>query len=139
MIKTTRFSLLTLNKFDFGNRLIHQLVVIEIKSGFSIIFFWFHKSNHVQDRFHTHAFNSLSIKLFGEYEEHVLLDEESGNTEIIHRTQTFKYFPRDSYHAIGKSRRGCLTVLIAGPWQKHWKEWIGGEVKKYSWSREEVS
>jgi hypothetical protein len=134
-MKTTWISLFAFNKFNFGNRPIHQFVLIEIKPLFSIIFFWFHKSDNIQDRYHTHAFNAISIKLFGEYDEHVLLDESTGESIVNNRTQVIKYFPRDSYHAIGKSKRGCLTILFSGPWHKHWKEWIDGKVARYSWSR----
>lgn len=138
MIKTKWFSLLKLNRFNFGNRLIHQFVLFEFKPLFSIIFFWFHKSSNIQDRYHTHAFNAISIKLFGEYTEYVLTDETTGEIEKHQRTQIIKYFPRDSYHAIGESKKGCLTVLIAGPWKREWKEYSDGKVTKYHWSREEA-
>lgn len=139
MIKTPWFSFLKLNLFTFGNRPIHQFVLIEIKPLFSIIFFWFHKSDRVQDRFHTHAFNAISFKLFGSYTEYVLVDENTGEFEVFDRTEVIKYFPMDSYHLIGESKRGCLTVLLSGPWKKEWKEWINGKVLKYSWTRQEHS
>lgn len=138
MIKTKWFSLLKLNRFNFGDRLIHQFVLFEFKPLFSIIFFWFHKSSNVQDRYHTHAFNAISIKLFGEYTEYVLTDETTGQIEKHQRTQIIKYFPRDSYHAIGESKKGCLTILISGPWNREWKEYSDGKVTKYHWSREEA-
>lgn len=139
MIKTSWFSLLRLNFFNFGGRPIHQFVIFECKYIGSLVFFWFHKSDLVQDRFHTHAFNAVSFKLFGSYEEHVLESEDSAKVRIEERTSVIKYFPRDSYHAIGKSKNGCLTLLVSGPWKRTWKEWIAGEVKIYSWNRVEVS
>jgi hypothetical protein len=139
MIKTSWFSLLRLNFFNFGDRSIHQFVLIEIKPLFSIVLFWFHKSDKVQDRFHTHAFNAVSFKLFGSYDEHVLESEDPVKVRIEERTSVIKYFPRDSYHAIGKSKNGCLTLLVSGPWKRTWKEWIYGEVKVYGWNRDEVS
>ena len=138
MIKTAKFSLLTLNKFNFGERPIHQFVVFEYKPIFSLIFFWFHRSSNVQDRFHTHAFNAISVKLFGRYTEHILTDESTGEYTEIERTEIFKYFPRDRYHRIAGSRRGCLTMLLSGPWKKTWKEYISGRVQTYSWTRAEV-
>ena len=108
-MKGEKLSIFALNKFDFGNRTIYQFVLFEYKPLFSILFFWFTKSNLVQDRFHTHAFNSLSIKLFGSYSEYILQDETTGKYTKKERTQFIKYFPRNSYHAIGESKRGCLT------------------------------
>lgn len=134
MFKTRAFSLLKYNKFEFGEQIVSQFVVLECKWLFSIIIFYFHKSEGSQDRFHTHAFNALSFKLFGKYEEHLLDSEESGEYHTEERTQIFKYFPRDSYHRISKST-GCATILISGPWNLEWKEYIKGKIQHYNWGR----
>jgi hypothetical protein len=134
MIKNRIFSFLRFNRFYFGEQVVSQFVLFEFKFLGSIIFFYFHKSNGSQDRFHTHAFNAVSFKLFGEYDEHVLVDESSGEYEIHRRTQFIKYFPRDSYHRIANSN-GCMTVLFAGPWKKRWKEYINGKIANYTWGR----
>ena len=134
-MKTKAISFLQYNKFTFGDQIVSQFVIFECKWLFSIIFFYFHKSEGSQDRYHTHAFNALSFKLFGEYNEYVLLSEDTGEFEIRRRDKIFQYFPRDSYHKIGNST-GCMTMLISGPWKRDWKEWISGEVKHYSWGRE---
>lgn len=134
-MKTKWFSFLKLNKFEFGQQHVSQFVLFECKYLFSILFFYFHESVGIQDRYHTHAFNALSFKFFGEYTEFILLDEESGKSTWKIRDQIFKYFPRNAYHKIGNST-GCLTMLLSGPWKKTWKEWINGEVKHYSWGRE---
>ena len=134
MFKTRVFSLLKYNKFEFGEQIVSQFVVFECKWLFSIIIFYFHKSEGSQDRFHTHAFNALSFKLFGKYEEHLLDSEESGEYHTEERTQFFKYFPRDSYHRIAKST-GCATVLLSGPWNPEWKEYIKGKIQHYNWGR----
>ena len=134
MIKTDYISFLRLNRFEFGEQKVTQFVVFECKWLGSIIFFYFHKSNKPQDRFHTHAFNALSFKLFGGYDEHILDDEMTGKFHVERRTQFIKYFPRNSYHRIANSN-GCLTLLFSGPWKKHWKEYINGTVVHYSWGR----
>jgi hypothetical protein len=134
MIKTDWFSLLKYNFFEFGDQKVSQFVIFECKYLFSVIVFYFHRSNKSQDRFHTHAFNAFSIKLFGKYSEYILDDESTGLFHIERRTQIFKYFPRDSYHKIGNSN-GCCTILFSGPWKKEWKEYIGGKVVNYSWNR----
>jgi hypothetical protein len=134
VIKTDYISFLKLNRFEFGNQKVTQFVVFECKWLGSIIFFYFHKSNEPQDRFHTHAFNALSFKLFGEYDEHILDDELTGKFHIERRTQFIKYFPRNSYNRIENSN-GCCTLLFSGPWKKYWKEYINGDIVHYSWGR----
>jgi hypothetical protein len=135
MVKTKSISFLKYNKFEFGEQVVSQFVVFECKWLFSIIFFYFHKSLGSQDRFHTHAFNAWSIKLFGEYDEHILDDEVSGEYHIVRREKVFVYFPRDSYHRISNSD-GCMTVLFSGPWNKTWKEYVNGEIIHYGWGRD---
>lgn len=137
MFKNNIFSFLKYNKFTFGDQVVSQFVVFECKWLFSIIFFYFHKSKSSQDRYHTHAFNAFSIKFFGEYSEYILLNENNGSFRIDRRTQIFKYFPRDSYHKIGNSN-GCLTMLLSGPWNKDWKEYINGTVVHYNWGRKTI-
>lgn len=133
-MKNRVFSLFRYNKFEFGEQTVSQFVVFELKWLGSIIFFYFHKTTEPQDRFHTHAFNAISIKFFGEYDEHVLLSEETGEYKIEKRRQIFKFFPRNSYHRIANSK-GCLTMLVSGPWKRTWKEYIDGKVVYYSWGR----
>lgn len=135
MIKSRAFSFLRFNRFHFGEQVVSQFVLFEWKKLGSIIFFYFHPSNGSQDRFHTHAFNALSFKVFGEYDEHILIDEKTGEYEVQKRNQFFKYFPRNSYHRIARSK-GCMTILFSGRWRKEWKEYVNGEIIKYSWGRE---
>jgi len=134
-MKTKYVSFLKYNKFTFGDQIVSQFVIFECKFLFSLIIFYFHKSGSSQDRFHTHAFNVISFKIFGEYSEYILDDEKTGRYHIERRSQFFKYFPRDSYHKIGNSN-GCATLLISGPWKRFWKEYIDGEVVEYDWGRE---
>ena len=135
-MKTSWLTLFKKNRFEFGDQHVNQYVIFECKYLFSIIIFYFEKSNGSQDRYHTHAFNALSFKLFGEYTEYELIDEHSEAFTIKRRTQIFKYFPRNSYHKIGNSN-GCITVLLSGPWNKTWKEFKDGVVTKYNWNRNE--
>jgi len=134
-MKNKIFSLFRYNKFEFGEQQISQFVIFEWKHLFSIIIFYFHKSNGSQDRFHTHAFNALSFKFFGEYTEYILLSERSHDYITRRRTQFFKFFPRNSYHKIGNSN-GCMTLLLSGRWKKEWKEYVEEQgVIKYTWGR----
>ncbi len=128
------FSIFAYNKFTFGDQIVSQFVIFECKWLFSIIIFYFHKSDSSQDRFHTHAFNALSIKLFGRYTEYLLTDENTGEYKSSRRNTVLKYFPRDSYHKIGNSN-GCATILISGRWKKHWKEFKDNKIINYNWNR----
>ncbi len=132
-MKTSFFSLFRYNKFEFGNQTVSQFVIFEYKYLCSFIFFYFHKSVQSQDRFHTHAFNAISFKLFGQYTEYVLNDETKQVSER-RRKSFFQFFPRESFHKIGKSN-GCLTFLISGPWKKTWKEYKDDQLIEYTWNR----
>ena len=128
MVKTTIFSLFHYNKFTFGDQVVSQFIIFEFKYLFSIIFFYFHKSNGEQDRYHTHAFNAISFKIFGSYNEYILDNEITGKYHVENRKNIVKYFPRNRFHKIGKST-GCLTLLFSGPWFGQWKEYICAEKK----------
>ena len=122
------------SKFKFGKQHVSQFILFENKKLFSIVFFYFHKSNHSQDRFHTHAFNAWSFKFFGEYNEYILENKQPVEYSVERRKAIFKHFPKDSYHKIGDSN-GCLTMLISGPWEKTWEEFKNGETIVYSHNR----
>lgn len=53
-------------KIDQGEQSVTELTILEWKSFFSIKLFNFHKTDGKQDRFHTHAFNAVSILLSGD-------------------------------------------------------------------------
>ena len=131
-MKTKYFTLLSLNKFEFGEQHVTQLILFECKYLFSIIFFYFHKSDSYQDRFHTHAFKAISIRIFGDYVEeflnhNVITSAKRSRNRII-------YIPRDEFHRITKSN-GCLTLLISGSWKQTWQEYIDNKFVTYSWNR----
>jgi hypothetical protein len=115
-VKNKVFSFFRYNRFNFGDQPVSQFVILEWKHLFSIIIFYFHRSEGSQDRFHTHAFNALSFKIFGQYTEYVLSSESANDYIEKRRTQFFKYFPRNSYHKIGNSN-GCMTLLLSGRWK----------------------
>lgn len=132
-MKNDWISFLKYNKFTFGDQIVSQFVVFECKYLFSILFFYFHKCDSAQDRYHTHAFNAISFKFFGEYTEY-LYHENTNTFTTVRRTSFFKFFPRNSFHKIGNSS-GCLTMLLSGPWKKGWKELIDGKIVQYDWGR----
>lgn len=127
-------------KIVFGQFAATQYIVFENKNLGSLLFFYF-KGDGWQDRYHTHAFNAISFKFFGSYGERCLEffpGTKSCRITESRRTEFFRYFPRDSYHCLGRSK-GCLTMLMSGPWKRTWKEYrlhTGQEVE-LGWGRKE--
>ena len=117
----------------YGDLVAKQFVLFEHKRLFGIIFFYF--KGKMQDRFHTHAFNAISFKLWGTYMEGIYTKGQ--NIRYVHRQNVIKYFPRDSYHSINDSD-GCCTLLIQGPWKKTWKEFKDGTETILTWHRKEI-
>lgn len=121
-------------KFKFGNQHVSQFIIFEHKKLFSIIIFYFHKSKESQDRFHTHAFNAWSIKLFGNYNEYILENKDPFKYRIEKRVKVLQYFPKNSYHKIGDSN-GCMTILFSGKWDNFWEEFKDGQTIVYNHHR----
>lgn len=123
-------------RFKFGEQEVSQFILFECKYLFSIIFFYFHKSEGTQDRFHTHAFNGLTFRIFGDYDEE-LLDKRFNISSHARSRNRILYIPRDSYHRITRSK-GCLTMLLAGRWKKTWKEYFPNTAREveYTWNRQ---
>jgi hypothetical protein len=92
---------------------------LEWKRFFSIKLFHFHKTDGDQDRFHTHAFNAVSILLSGDYVEEVI--EWRQIKQLKRSRKRFLFIPANQYHRITKSN-GCRTLLITGPWGNEFKE-----------------
>lgn len=106
-------------KIDLGEQSVTELTILEWKRFFSIKLFNFHKTDGKQDRFHTHAFNAVSILISGDYTEEVV--QGSAIVKAKRSRSRFLYIPKGVYHRITKSE-GCLTLLITGPWGDEFKE-----------------
>lgn len=106
-------------KIDLGDQSVTELTILEYKKWFSIKLFNFHKSEGVQDRFHTHAFNAYSLLLKGDYTEELL--EGNKIVKCLRSRSKALFIPKDSYHRITRSK-GCITLLITGPWGETFKE-----------------
>lgn len=106
-------------KIDLGDQSVTELTILEWKKLFSIKLFHFHKTDGKQDRFHTHAFNALSILLTGDYVEEIV---QGVVIKQAKRSRSrFLYIPENVYHRITKSD-GCRTLLLTGPWGDEFKE-----------------
>lgn len=107
-------------KIDLGDQSVTELTILEWKRFFSIKLFNFHPTDGKQDRFHTHAFNAVSILLSGDYIEEVIKYGTSV-CQLKRSRQRLLYIPANEYHRITKSE-GCRTLLITGPWGNQFRE-----------------
>lgn len=107
-------------RIDLGNQSVTELTILEWKKLFSIKLFHFHETDGSQDRFHTHAFNAVSILLHGDYVEEIV-DDSYNILQLKRSRRRLLFIPRDQYHRITRST-GCRTLLITGPWGKEFKE-----------------
>lgn len=106
-------------RIDLGEQSVTELTILEWKRFFSIKLFNFHPTDGKQDRFHTHAFNAVSILLSGDYVEEVI--EKRQIVSLKRSRKRFLFIPANQYHRITKSN-GCRTLLITGPWGNEFKE-----------------
>lgn len=61
--------------------------------------------------------------------------DPGGDVEEVPRNASrWRYFPRRHMHMLGQSK-GCLVMLIAGPWQQFWSEIKDGRVRTLAWGR----
>jgi hypothetical protein len=102
-----------------GEQKVSELTILEWKKLFSIKLFNFHKTDGDQDRFHTHAFNAVSVLLKGNYIEEIIEDRKI--VQLNRSRKRFLFIPANQYHRITKSE-GCRTLLITGPWGGEFKE-----------------
>lgn len=102
-----------------GEQNVSETTILEWKRLFSIKLFHFHTTSGKQDRFHTHSFGAVSFLITGNYIEEIIKD---GKVIALDRNRSrFIYIPKNQYHRITKSD-SCRTIMITGPWSKHWKE-----------------
>ncbi len=104
---------------QLGDQLVSELTILEWKRFFSIKLFHFHKTEGSQDRFHTHAFNAVSVLLHGDYTEELI--EGDTIVRLMRSRNRFLFIPRDQFHRITRSS-GCRTLLFTGPWGSEFKE-----------------
>lgn len=131
-MKLGPFTILKSKSIGLGQQLVSELTVLEWKRFFSLKVFYFHKTSGGQDRFHTHAFNAYSLRLWGNYIEEIVDDLR---IVPLHRNrERLLFIPANQYHRITLSD-GCCTILLTGRWGKEFRELreMGG-----GWYREVV-
>jgi hypothetical protein len=124
-------------KVALGEGAVYSFTLFESKYLFSIIFYWWKTIDQV--RFHTHAFAAIAFLLSGSYVEDRIVD---GQIEENNVNQWLwpRYLPRNYTHKIKKAAPRTLTMVITGPWQKHWYEYFEDTRQwiKYGWGREKL-
>jgi hypothetical protein len=124
-------------KVALGEGHVEQFIIFENKHLFSIILYkWFTID---QIRFHTHAFSAVAFLLKGWYWEKILFkDIEMPN--FVNVPFLPRFLPKNYCHAIQQAKPGTRTLVITGPWQKHWYEYFPDTKTwvKYHWGREKV-
>lgn len=116
-----------------GEGHLDRLTIFECKNIFSV---YIHCFNTVaQDRFHSHAFAGLAFLLWGGYYE-----EYKNDTGVYVKWvgPGVRYIPRAYNHRLLRSVPNTVSVLITGPWARHWTEEKDGVVRTLTWGRKVV-
>lgn len=132
-------SFLKIQRIKRGKGLISQYILFENKYLFSIYLLrWDTGSENIsQNRFHSHAFNSICFRLSGEYQEEVV----TKNGSFITKTNPFfRIIKRNHVHRIVSAKPKSFSLVLAGPWDQHWWEFFPLSAKwvKYQWGRIEL-
>lgn len=120
----------------FGSGYLDRLIVLEIKPLFSIYLNVWNTIEH--DRFHTHAFPSISFMLRGYYGEEYIDSNEDRRYRVI-KAPLIRWIPRTSNHRMLKSSKNAISLTFAGPWDRMWSEtFLDGSKRVLSWGRQVV-
>lgn len=104
--------------------------LVEIKPLFSIVLLHFAKGS--REAYHSHAFNALSIWLWGRVKEHILYGDTLG-----WNAGRAKYTPRDCFHKI-EALEDSWCLSFRGPWVDKWYEVRKGKYVTLTHGRIEV-
>lgn len=93
----------------------------------------------LQNRFHTHAFNSRAFLLKGSYTEEVI-ENGSIKTKVVNQWLKPRRLPVNYCHRIMKADPGTWTLVFFGKWIPHWWEYFHDTKMwvKYSWGRKVI-
>lgn len=102
-----------------GKGQVVQYIFFEIKPLASFYLFHWDSSEEIdQDRFHSHAFNSICLRIAGSYTEDVL----NGNKVTTAINPFIRFLPRNHIHRIVKAEPSSYSLVLTGPWNKDWWE-----------------
>lgn len=122
-----------------ANGYIDRYTVLEVKFLGALVLNVFNTTGP-QDRFHTHAFNAISIMLWGSYNEFIKSSNPENEWVMLRtRRRDVVYLPRTLNHCIGKSTPGAVSITLCGPWKRTWTEERDGKVSTLGWGRRRIS
>lgn len=100
--REVKSKLFSYKKIQLGQFTACQFTLFELKSFASVILYWSYGSGW-QGRYHSHAFQVVSFRLYGSYRERVR--RENGDIAVCDRAERrVRYFSREHCHELGESR-----------------------------------
>ena len=124
-------------RIELGEGHIIQYTIFESKYlGGIWIYNW---KTILQNRFHTHAFNSYAFLLRGEYTEEVIENGEV-KTKVVNQLFKPRFLPKNYCHRILEAKPKTWTIVFFGKWIPHWYEYFQDTKTwvKYGWGRKVV-
>lgn len=124
-------------RVELGEGHIIQYTIFENKKFGGI---WIYNWKTIgQNRFHTHAFNSIAVTLSGSYKQEIIKNGEI-ITEVIKNRFRPRYLPKNYCHRILEADPQTWTIVFFGKWGKYWYEYFQDSKKwvKYTWGRKVV-
>lgn len=124
-------------RVELGEGHIIQYTLFESKHLGGIWFY--HWKTIGQNRFHTHAFDSIAITLSGSYEQEVIKDGRIIK-EVVSKRFIPRFLPKNYCHRILKASPKTWTMVIFSPWIPYWWEYFQDTETwvKYTWGRKVV-
>lgn len=107
--------------------------LIEWKPVFSIVILRFAKGT--REAYHSHAFNAVTLWLWGSVREHHLGDPDDYK---IFGTGDLKLTPRNAFHKIDAIET-TWALSIRGPWADYWQEDRNGQRVTLTHGRKELN
>jgi len=124
-------------RIELGEGHIEQYTLFESKKLGGV---WFYNWKTIgQNRFHTHAFNSIAITLSGSYVQEVIKNGKIETEEVKKRFNP-RYLPKNYCHRILEAKPNTWTMVIFGKWSPYWWEYFNDTNTwvKYSWGRKKI-
>jgi|TARA_R110000796_G_scaffold110615_1_gene222103 hypothetical protein len=124
-------------RIELGEGHIEQYTIFESKRFGGI---WLYNWQTIdQNRFHTHAFNSVALTLSGSYTQEIIKDGVI-KEEVVSKRFIPRYLPKNYCHRILEAKPNTWTLVFFGRWIPYWWEYFADTKTwvKYSWGRKVI-
>jgi len=124
-------------RIELGEGHILQYTLLESKKFGGLWFY--HWKTIDQNRFHTHAFNSIAITLSGSYVQEVIVEGKI-RREVVKKRFVPRFLPKNYCHRILEAEPNTWTMVMFGKWIPYWWEYFADTNTwvKYSWGRKVI-